>query len=364
MRQKNIPCLVMRGGTSRGLYFNRAEMPQDQDALAKTLIAAVGAGHPLNIDGMGGGNAVTTKVAMLSPSKDPWADVDYFFAQVSVEEEKVDFAPTCGNILAGVGPAALEMGLVPFGGDTSTVKILSVNTGARVEAQIQTPADINGRYVQYDGKTSINGVNGTAAPVVLNFMDVIGSKTDNLFPTGHPIDTIDGYKVSCVDAAMPMVIARALDFGVTGYESRDALNDNKALFAKFEPLRIKAGRMMGLGDVTGSVIPKFALLAAPQQGGAIAARYFMPWSAHPAMAVTGSICIGACLLAPDTIAAGLARIPASVPTPLCIEHPSGVIDVLIDHSQKHGAFDLKTAGLLRTARHLMTGQVCVPSKAC
>ena len=357
MTQQDIPCILMRGGTSKGPYFNAADLPSDRDELAQVLIKAVGAGHPLNINGVGGGNAVTTKVAILSPSDDAWADVDYFFAQVAVEKELVDFSPTCGNILSGVGPAALEMGILPITGDESAVKIRSVNTGALVESIVQTPKGL----VTYDGDASINGVPGTAAPVILNFMNVIGSKTGALFPTGNPKEMVDGIEVTCIDVAMPMVIARAGDFGISGYESREELDENKGLFEKIEKVRLKAGALMGLGDVSKSVVPKFGLLAPAQNGGAIAARYFMPWTTHPSYAVTGSICTGSCLLAPGTVAEGITNLPEEIPAPIKIEHPSGAIDVVFDYSIEDGVFDLKTAGLLRTARKLFSGNIHVPT---
>ncbi|MEM9105863.1 MAG: PrpF domain-containing protein, partial [Pseudomonadota bacterium] len=297
MGELDIPCILMRGGTSKGPYFNAADLPSDRDALTRILIAAIGAGHPLNIDGVGGGNAVTTKVAMLSPSTDSWADIDYFFAQVSVEEALVDFAPTCGNILAGVGPAAIEMGLMPVTGKETAVKIRSVNTGTLVEAIVQTP---DGR-VTYDGEAHIDGVPGTAAPVLLNFRNVIGSKTGKLLPTGQAIDVLDGIEVTCIDVAVPMMIARAGDLGLTGYESRRELDENRALFSRLEPLRLMAGERMGLGDVSKSVVPRMALLAPPRQGGSVTGRYFMPWAAHPSYSVTGSICTGSCLLVPGTV---------------------------------------------------------------
>lgn len=356
MTQRDIPCILMRGGTSKGPYFNAADLPDDRDELADVLIKAVGAGHALNINGVGGGNAVTTKVAILSPSDDEWADVDYFFAQVAVEDELVDFAPTCGNILAGVGPAALEMGLLPMARGETAVKIRSVNTGALVESIVQTPDDA----VSYAGDASINGVPGTAAPIILNFMNVIGSKTGALFPTGNAIDSVDGVEVTCIDVAMPMVIGRAADFGITGYESPEVLDENKALFAKIEAVRLKAGAMMGLGDVTKSVIPKFGLLAPAKDGGAIAARYFMPWTTHPSYAVTGSICTGSCLLAPGTVAEGMVAVSNTSPTPVKIEHPSGAIDVVFDYEIGSSGFELKSAGLLRTARKLFSGSIHVP----
>ena len=219
MTQTGITFFFMRGGSSRGPYFNRADLPDDRDQLAEILIAAVGSGHPLNIDGIGGGNAVTTKVAMLSKSDDDWADVDYFFAQVSVEDKLVDYKPTCGNILSGVGSAAVEMGLITPKSDVTEIKIRAVNTGARVLARVQTPSG----QIAYDGDVTIDGVPGTAAPVELNFMDVAGSSTGAFLPTGNLIDIVEGIEVTCMDVAMPLVIARAADFGLTGAESAKEL---------------------------------------------------------------------------------------------------------------------------------------------
>ena len=244
MTQTSIPYVFMRGGTSRGPYFNRADLPEDLDTLAKVLVAAVGSGHPLNIDGIGGGNAVTTKVAMLSKAADDWADVDYFFAQVSVLDGLVDFKPTCGNILGGVGAASIEMGLVAASDGETPININAVNTGARVNTVVQTP----GGVVTYEGEKEIGGVPGSAAPVVLNFMEVAGSSTGAFLPTGKLRDTVGGIEVTCMDVAMPMVIARAEDFGLTGYESREELDENKDFFARFEPVRQKAGELMGMGD--------------------------------------------------------------------------------------------------------------------
>ena len=357
MTQTAIPFLFMRGGTSRGPYFNRADLPEDRDLLAQVLIAAVGSGHPLNIDGIGGGNAVTTKVAMLSASDDDWADIDYFFAQVSVETRLVDFKPTCGNILSGVGPAAIEMGLIAAKDGITEIKIRSVNTGARVLARVQTPSG----EVSYDGSTSIDGVPGTAAPIELNFMDVAGSSTGAFLPTGQPLDTINGIDVTCIDVAMPMVIARASDFGLTGSESRDELNANKAFFEQMEAVRLIAGQKMGMGDCTKSVTPKFGLLAPLPEQGHIQARYFMPWETHPTMAVAGSQAMASCALTPDTIAQGMMLIPNERPAKVTLHHPMGEMDVLIDFEMEGGKFNHKSAGLLRTARKLAQGTLFVPS---
>ncbi|MCL4131136.1 UNVERIFIED_CONTAM: hypothetical protein GTU68_043743 [Idotea baltica] len=356
MTQTAIPFLFMRGGTSRGPYFNRADLPADRATLADVLVAVVGSGHVLNIDGIGGGNAVTTKVAMLSRSQDDWADVDYFFAQVSVENRQVDFKPTCGNILSGVGPAAIEMGLVPATGDLTTVNIQAVNTGARVVAQVQTGPD----GVIYDGGTAIDGVPGTAAPVALQFMDTVGGATGAFLPTGSLRDTFDGIEVTCMDVAMPMVIARADAFGLTGYETVAELNDNRDFFAAMEAVRIQAGEAMGISDVAKSVTPKFGLLAPAREGGTVAARYFMPWTAHPTMAVTGAQCLASCVLTPGSVASGLANLPDESPAKITLEHASGLIDVLVDYEINAGGIDLKSAGLVRTARLLARGDVMVP----
>lgn len=359
MSQTAIPFLFMRGGTSRGPYIRRSHLPQDREALANVLLAAIGAGHPLNIDGIGGGASVTTKVAMLSAAGyDEWADVDYFFAQVSGDEGLVDFVPTCGNILSGVGPAAIEMGLIAPGETETVVRIRAVNTGARVVANVKTP----GGVVEYEGDTRIDGVPGSAAPIGLQFMDTIGSVTGAFLPTGRPIDEIEGVKVTCMDVTMPVVIGLAEDFGITGYETRDELDANTALLEHIERVRRLAGERMGMGDVAKSVTPKFALLARAKAGGTIAARYFTPWSCHPTMAVTSSQCIASCFLTPGTVASGLAAIPNESPATITLEHPLGSMDVLVDFVNGLNGFDLKSAGVVRTARKLAAGDLFVPAQ--
>jgi len=357
MTQTAIPYLFMRGGTSRGPYLNRADLPEDLETLAEVLIAIVGAGHALNIDGIGGGAAVTTKVAMLSKSQDGWADVDYFFAQVSVEDRMVDFKPTCGNILSGVGPAAIEMGLVRARDGETPVNIRAVNTEARVAAVVQTP---DGK-VSYEGGAQIDGVPGTSAPVALQFMETVGGVTGAFLPTGNTVDVIDGIAVTCMDVAMPMVIAKAADFGLTGYETAAELDSNRAFFARMEAVRLKAGARMGMGDVSTSVTPKFGLLAPARAGGTVATRYFMPWSAHPTMAVTGAQCLASCVLTPGTVAEGLVARPNEVPAHIRLEHASGDIDVVVDYAQTEAGFEVKSAGLVRTARKLAAGDVFIPS---
>ncbi|MCJ8520892.1 4-oxalomesaconate tautomerase [Pseudorhizobium tarimense] len=358
MTQTAIPYLFLRGGTSRGPYFRRSDLPQDQEHLAEVLMAVVGAGHPLNIDGIGGGNAVTTKVAMLSISARDDCDVDYFFAQVAVEKREVDFRPTCGNILVGVGPAAIEMGLVPAQDGETTVRIHAVNTGAVVEARVRTPA---GR-VSYDGDLAIAGVPGTAAPIPLGFMETVGSVTGALLPSGNLRDTIEGIEVTCMDVAMPVMMARADAFGLTGYESQAELDENREFYSRVEAIRIRAGQLMGLGDVTKSVTPKVTLLALPRNGGSITARYFMPWSCHPSMAVTGAQCIATCAILPGTVAEGLTLglEGRGSPVTVGIEHPSGTFDVRVDFKSKDQGIEILSAGVVRTARLLARGEVMVP----
>ncbi len=359
--QTAIPYIFMRGGSSRGPYFRRSDLPRDRDLLARVLISAVGSGHPLNIDGIGGGNAVTTKVAMLSASDDDWADIDYFFAQVSVEDRLVDFKPTCGNILSGVGPAAVEMGLIEPGESITDIRIRAVNTGARVLARIETP----GGMPHYEGSAAIDGVPGSAAPVELNFMDVAGSSTGAFLPSGRIIDIIDGVEVTCMDVAMPMVIARAADFGLTGHESREELDTNRDFFQRMEAIRVKAGELMGMGDCSQSVTPKFGLVAPhdkPHDNQChIITRYFMPWTTHPTMAVTGSQCLASCVLTPGSVADGMMARPEGNPATITLHHPMGSMDVLVDYTMDGDDFIHHSAGLVRTARKLAEGNVFIPS---
>ncbi|MGA0394076.1 MAG: 4-oxalomesaconate tautomerase, partial [Rhodospirillales bacterium] len=355
--QRGIPFMHMRGGTSKGPVFNKKDLPEDRDTLAKLLISATGSGHIINIDGIGAGNSVTTKVPILSNSDDEWADVDYFFVQVQALDHVVDFNTTCGNMLSTVGPAALEMGLVEPQGDTTEIKILAVNTGGRFVSTVQTP----GGKVVYEGDASIDGVPGTAAPIQLRFMDITGSATDKFAPTGNLIDTFDGFEVTCMDVTMPVVIGRAKDFGITGYETISELDDNKELFEKMESVRLQAGEKMGMGDVSKSVMPKIALFAPAKDGGTICTRYFMPWQTHPTLAATSSQCLAACALTPGTVADGMLDRPNENPAKVRIEHPLGALDVTVDLEPNGVNSVVHSAEILRTARKLTQGEIFVPS---
>lgn len=357
MSQHPLPFLFYRGGTSRGPFFNRADLPENSKHLAQVLIAVMGAGQSNNIDGIGGGVAVTTKVAMLSRSDDPNVDIDYFFAQVSVEERRVDFKPTCGNMLAGVGPAAIEMGLITAQQRETPVRVRAVNTGALIDIVIQTP----NAQMHYEGTAAIDGVPGTAAPVSLMFRETVGAGTGMMLPTGLPLDVIDGIPVTCLDVAMPVVIARADTFGLTGYETAQELDDNMVFTARREKIRVQAGALMGMGDVSDSVTPKFALIAPAQQGGQASVRYFMPVRCHPTLAVTGAQCLASCLLLPGSVAEGLCSVPERGPLEIVLEHPSGQMAVNVNYHKNELGLELISAGVMRTARLLARGEVMVPA---
>ena len=355
--QVAIPCIVMRGGTSKGPYFMASDLPADPALRDQVLLAAMGSPDARQIDGLGGATTLTSKVAIVSPSARPGIDVDYLFAQVEVEAARVDTNPPCGNIMAGVGPFALETGMVKPQGDVSRVRIYHVNIDAKIEAVVQTP----GGVVSYEGDTAIDGVPGTSAPVYLNFMDVAGSTCGSLLPTGKAIDMIEGVPVTCMDAAMPVMILAAESLGKTGYESAAELDADKELFERIEKIRRVAGAKMGLGDVSEKVVPKVILLARPRFGGTVTSRYLVPHKTHAAHAVTGAICLACCCVLEDGVAAPFVDLPAGPPYPIRIEHPAGELELLLDADAGRGGITLRSAGTLRTARKLMRGEVYVPA---
>ncbi|TDW20688.1 hypothetical protein EV128_12437 [Rhizobium azibense] len=343
----SIPCVLMRGGTSKGPFFLASDLPSDARQRDQILLSVMGSGHPLQIDGIGGGNPVTSKVAIVGPPTVPDADVDYLFAQVRIDQQFIDTSPNCGNMLAAVGPFAIEAGLVKSTTGVTRVRIHNVNTGKLIEAEVPTP---DGR-VAYLGDASIDGVPGNAAPIALTFMDAAGARTGKLFPTGNPRDIIDGIDVTCIDCAMPMMLLEAAALGVTGNESTAELNANSALLQRLETLRLEAGRRMGMGDVSNQVTPKPVLISKPDKGGDLAVRYFMPHQCHPSLATTGAVGIATACISGGTVASRLIG-DRKPPVVLVLEHPSGHLDVKLD------ARDGKTAaGILRTARRLFEGHV-------
>ncbi len=353
--QTAIRCTMMRGGTSRGAYFLANDLPSDQRELEKVLAAVMGSPNTQQLNGIGGGTSITSKIAIVSPSNSPEADVDYLFGQVSLEKESVDFSPSCGNILAGIGPFAIEMGLVRAQPNETLVRIRNVNTESYIDAVVQTPFG----KVTYDGTTVIDGIFGTAAPIMLKFKGVVGSKTGALLPTGQPVDQIQGVEVSCVDAAVPMVLFSAESLSKSGNESKEQLDADTAMLARMESIRREAGRMMGLGDVSGKVVPKMGILSRPRKGGSITSRYFVPQSCHAHHAVTGAICVATASLIKNSIAYKVAECPSGNPVNIQIEHPSGAIEVCQDYSIQNGELSLTSSGTVRTARKLFSGDVFV-----
>jgi len=356
--QTRIPCVIMRGGTSRGPFFYLPDLPADVPTRDAVLLSVMGSPHEIQVDGIGGSHSVTSKVAMISKSRHPGADVDYLFAQVQIHESVVDTKPNCGNMLVAVGPYAIDAGLVPAKIGETIVRIFNVNTQTLVEAIVQTP----GGKVTYEGCAAIDGVPGTAAPVGINFKGGIGSVTGRMLPTGKPRDVIDGVEVSCVDIAMPVVLMRAEAFGKTGHESAVELDADRALLARMESIRRKAGALMGMGDVSKRVVPKMALLSAPRKGGAIASRFFVPETCHKSHPVTGTVCITSACAIPGTVASQIASLPPAPQGMTRIEHPSGmiIIDLDVDFTNQQQA--LRRAALVRTARRIFEGYVHVPEK--
>ncbi len=353
LSQRSIPCLFMRGGTSKGPFLDMRDLPTDAAARDRVLLAIMGSPDERQIDGLGGADFVTSKAVMVAPSERDGIDVDYLFAQVLIDQPLVDTRPPCGNMIAGVGPFAIETGMVDAVSPETTVRIYNINTATTIEALVRVA---DGRVV-YGGETAIDGVPGTAAPVVMNFSEFCGGKTGRLFSTGKARETIDEVEVTLIDAAMPMMHVAAESLGLSGGEDRSFFEDHPELMERLEAMRLEAGRRMGFGDVHESVIPKIAILSTAVAGGSIRSRYLTPHSLHPAHAVTGGIAIATAAVSEGTIASELARLDDSAPATVTIEHPSGSLEVRIDRSEHPPT----KAGVVRTARKIMSGEVFVPS---
>jgi len=350
-----IPCTLMRGGTSKGLYFHASDLPDERALRDRVLLAAMGSPDVRQIDGVGGAHPLTSKVAVISRSTRPDADVDYLFLQVVVDRAEVSDSQNCGNILAGVGPWAIENGIVPVAGPSTPVRIHMVNTNSTAVALVPTPQGA----VEYEGNTRIDGVPGAAAPIALEFLDVAGSSCGALLPTGNVVDTVDGIEVTCIDNGMPVIILRASALGVTGAETPTQLEANAALVAKVESLRLKLGPRMNLGDVTRKTVPKMCLVSAPRNGGSIATATFIPHRVHEAIGVLGAVSVATACVIPGSVASQLVqRSEASGPR-IEVEHPTGffTVDVEVEVAQ---SIVVRRAMLLRTARKLLRGDVFVP----
>ncbi len=346
-----VRCMLMRGGTSKGAYFLAEDLPADPAARDDLLLRIMGTPDPRQIDGLGGAQPVTSKVAVVSAATEPGHDVDYLFLQLGVEEATVSDRQTCGNLLAGVGQFAVERGLVPAGPERTTVRVRLLNTGTIAVSTFATP----GGEVDYGGDTAISGVPGTAAPVELDFTETEGSVCGSLLPTGHVCDDVGGIVVSCVDNGMPVVVARAEDLGIIGYEDVGELAD-PALAERIDALRIEAGKLMGLGDVSGSSIPKTTLVAAPRDGGAICTRTFIPVKPHPSIGVLGGVSVLTALLLDGAVGRDLLRAPADGES-VQIEHPSGKLAVGIELDTSATPPRVHRSTVIRTARKLFDGTV-------
>lgn len=352
MSQTRIPCTLMRGGTSKGAYFIESDLPSAGELRDRVLLASMGSPDARQIDGIGGADPLTSKVAIVSTSKREDADVDYLFAQVLVDEARVDYGQNCGNILAGVGPFAIERGLVAASGAVTRVRIFMKNTGQIAVAQVPTP---NGT-VEYTGSTRIDGVPGSAAPVLVEFADIAGSSCGALLPTGNPRDEFDGIEVTCIDNGMPVVLLRAADLGVSGYETRESLDADCDLKARLESIRLQAGPRMNLGDVRQRNVPKMCLISPPQHGGAINTRTFIPHRCHASIGVFGAVSAATACLVKGAITQEVAQSSEDQIQRLSVEHPSGEFSVEV-HLQ---GGQVAACGLIRTARVLFDGLVCIP----
>ncbi|WP_311240587.1 MULTISPECIES: 4-oxalomesaconate tautomerase [unclassified Xanthomonas] len=345
---EQVRAMWMRGGTSKGGFFLADDLPADTAARDALLLRAYGSPDLRQIDGMGGADPLTSKVAVVSRSTRADTDVDYLFLQVAVEQAQVSDAQNCGNMLAGVAPFALERGLLPTHDGQTDVRIFMRNTGTLATATVHTP----GGRVTYAGDARIDGVPGTAAPIALAFAEIAGSSCGALLPTGRAVDTLDGVAVTLIDNGMPCVVLRAADVGISGYEDRATLDADDALKARLESIRLQAGPLMQLGDVSAATVPKMMLVAAPRNGGAISVRSFIPHRCHASIGVLGAVTVATACLLPESPAHALAQLPGGSIQQVDVEHPSGMTGCVIERDA-HGA--VVRAAVVRTARKLFDG---------
>lgn len=354
--QTSIPTLFMRGGTSRGPFFNEADLPSDRQVRDAVLLAIMGSPDRRQIDGLGGAHPLTSKVGIVRRSTTPGVDLDFLFAQILPDKDVVDTTPNCGNMLAAVVPFALETGMVAAQGDTTTLRVLTLNTDMQCDITVHTPDGV----VSYAGDARIDGVPGTSAAITINFLDTAGSVCASLLPTGNVRDVIDGIEVTCIDNGMPMVLFRATDVARTGYETVAQLNADTELKARVESLRLAAGERMGLGDVAGKTYPKMCLIAPPRDGGSITTRCFIPHVCHDAIGVLAAVTVGTACVLDGSIAAGIAIVPAGHVKSVSVEHPTGEFSVELETDPVNPQ-DVIRAALLRTARLIMRGEVMIPA---
>lgn len=358
MPQRSAPFMQFRGGSSKGLYFLASDLPDDAEVRNQFLLDAVGR-DSRQIDGLGGGDPLTSKVAIVSRSAREDADIDYLFIQIIVGQNRVDSTANCGNILAGIGPFAVEAGLIVPTKAQTTVRVHMLNSRKICELVLQTP---NGQ-MNYAGDSSIDGAPGTAAPVICNYRDVAGSACGSLLPTGNVIDIVDGVEITCIDNGMPMVVLRAADLDIRGDETPDQLNANKELQVRLQSIRLQIGPLMNLGDVDGASVPKMCLISPPTKGGVVQTRTFIPYKCHDAIGVLGAVSVATACVIPGSVAQGIAEVTIGNTLQMSVEHPSGEFSVTLEIDHSLNIPSVKKAGLLRTARLLCRGELFIPAKA-
>ena len=367
--QTAVPCLLMRGGTSKGPFYKAADLPSDRALRDKVLLAAMGSPDKRQIDGLGGAHPLTSKVGIVSQSSVPGVALDFLFAQLQPDNDTVDTTPNCGNMLAAVVPFALETGMLQAQGDQTTFRVLTLNTNMQCDITVDT----TGGLVQYEGKARIDGAPGTSAPVVINFLDTAGSVCSGLLPTGRVKDTLTvkgaGFEpftldVTCIDNGMPLVLFKASDMGRTGYESVDAMNADAELKTRIEALRLQVSVLMGLGDVATKNYPKMTLIAPPVNGGALTTRSFIPHVCHDAIGVLAAVTVGTACVLQGSVCDGVAVMQAGEHQALSVEHPTGEFSVALQTRvapELPGGHEVTQAALLRTARLIMRGEAMVPA---
>lgn len=358
MSHTSIPFMQIRGGSSKGVFFNAKDLPADETKRNQLILAAmegVGPGDPRQIDGLGGADSLTAKVAVVSPSKRDNADLDYLFLQVRIGKGQLSTSQNCGNILAGVLPYAIKTGMIAAQHPTTTAIVYMLNSGGLCEVTVQTPNGI----LNYKGDTKVDGVPGTGAPIICNYLDIAGANCGNLLPTGNTIDVVDGIEVTCVDNGMPIVNLRAADLGITGYETKAELDANEALKKRLERIRLQIGPKMNLGDVAEKTVPKMSLLSPAKNGGFINTRTFIPHVCHAAIGVLGAVSAATGCIIPNSVAEGMVKIPNNL-SALSIEHPSGEFTVSLEVNFQDNKISIGKSGTVRTARIISKGKVFIP----
>ena len=352
-----IPCTLMRGGTSKGPFFVASDLPADAPTRDAVLLSALGSPDIRQIDGVGGADPLTSKVGIVARSQRAGLDLEFQFAQVSIDKALVDTTPNCGNMLAAAVPFAIERGLLTAAPGTTRARVLTLNTGTLADITVETPAG----ELTYTGHARIDGVPGTHAPILISFRDTAGAVCGSLLPTGRTADVVDGVPCTLIDNGMPVVMLRADALGISGYETRDQLNADRALVARLERIRLEAGPKMNLGDVSSKPVPKMTLIAPARHGGAISTRTFIPHVCHASIGVLGAVTVATACALKGSIADGIAVMPAD--GRLSIEHPSGEFTVELDVRMGESGPEVRKAALLRTARRLFAGTIAVPASA-